>query len=136
MADHAPRNLEPDAPLRAIVDYVCHQRIDAPVALRAARTQTEGFERDFWAGGDLQALYNSAVNNRHNTGALERIFESGMGEFLKARERSNDAGALLDAYAGQVREYMAALVPVFPSRPVRGAIVFSNGALVEVPDTS
>ena len=67
------------------------------LALRAARTQTEGFERDFWAGGDLQALYNSAVNNRHNTGALERIFESGMGEFLKARERSNDAGALLDA---------------------------------------
>lgn len=67
------------------------------LALRAARTQTEGFERDFWAGGDLQALYNSAVNNRHNTGALERIFESGMDEFLKARERSNDAGALLDA---------------------------------------
>ena len=67
------------------------------LALRSARTQTEGFERDFWAGGDLQALYNSAVNNRHNTGALERIFESGMGEFLKARERSNDAGALLDA---------------------------------------
>ncbi|QEZ48544.1 protein TolQ [Cupriavidus oxalaticus] len=67
------------------------------LALRSARTQTEGFERDFWAGGDLQALYNSAVNNRHNTGALERIFESGMGEFLKARERSNDSGALLDA---------------------------------------
>ena len=37
MADHAPRNLEPDAPLRAIVDYVCHRRIDSPVALRAAR---------------------------------------------------------------------------------------------------
>jgi len=67
------------------------------LALRSARTQTERFERDFWAGGDLQALYNSAVNNRHNTGALERIFESGMGEFLKARERGNEAGALLDA---------------------------------------
>jgi biopolymer transport protein TolQ len=67
------------------------------LALRSARTQTERFERDFWAGGDLQALYNSAVNNRHNTGALERIFESGMGEFLKARERSNEASALLDA---------------------------------------
>ena len=28
-------------------------------ALRAARSQTESFERDFWAGGDLQALYQS-----------------------------------------------------------------------------
>ena len=73
------------------------------LALRAARTQTEGFERDFWAGGDLQALYNSAVNNRHNTGALERIFESGMGEFLKARERGNEAGALLDAACRAMR---------------------------------
>ncbi|WP_020205618.1 MotA/TolQ/ExbB proton channel family protein, partial [Cupriavidus sp. WS] len=67
------------------------------LALRAARTQTEGFERDFWAGGDLQALYQSAANNRHSTGALERIFESGMGEYLKARERNHEAGALLDA---------------------------------------
>lgn len=67
------------------------------MALRSARTQTEAFERDFWAGGDLQALYQSAANNRHSTGALERIFESGMGEYLKARERSHDAGALLDA---------------------------------------
>ena len=73
------------------------------LALRAARSQTEIFERDFWAGGDLQALYNSAVNNRHNTGALERIFESGMGEFLKARERSSDAGALLDAVRRAMR---------------------------------
>ena len=35
-------------------------------ALRAARSQTESFERDFWAGGDLQALYQSAANNRHS----------------------------------------------------------------------
>src|SRR5437868_11470644 len=67
------------------------------MALRSARTQTEGFERDCWAGSDLQALYQSAANNRHSTGALERIFESGMGEYLKARERNNEAGALLDA---------------------------------------
>lgn len=70
-------------------------------ALRAARSQTESFERDFWAGGDLQALYQSAANNRHNTGALERIFEAGMREYLKTREQQrgaiSDPSAILDA---------------------------------------
>jgi biopolymer transport protein TolQ len=69
-------------------------------ALRAARSQTESFERDFWAGGDLQALYQSAANTRHTTGALERIFEAGMREYLKARELQRGGGdpsAILDA---------------------------------------
>jgi biopolymer transport protein TolQ len=69
-------------------------------ALRAARAKTESFERDFWAGGDLQALYQSAANNRHHTGALERIFEAGMREFLKGREQQRGVGdpsAILDA---------------------------------------
>ncbi len=67
-------------------------------ALRSARAQTERFERDFWAGGDLASLYQSAANNRHHTGALERIFESGMREYLKARDKNaQDGGALLDA---------------------------------------
>ena len=66
-------------------------------AIRRARAQTERFERDFWSGGDLQALYQSAANNRHTIGALERIFESGMREFLKGKEkRLNDSGAILD----------------------------------------
>jgi biopolymer transport protein TolQ len=66
-------------------------------ALRRARAQTERFERDFWSGGDLQTLYQSAANSRHSIGALERIFESGMREFLKAKEkRLSDPGLLLD----------------------------------------
>jgi len=66
-------------------------------AIRRARAQTEQFERDFWSGGDLQALYQSAANNRHTIGGLERIFESGMREFLKGKERRiNDPGAILD----------------------------------------
>jgi len=66
-------------------------------AIRRARAQTERFERDFWSGGDLQALYQSAANNRHTIGALERIFESGMREFLKGKERRiTDPGAILD----------------------------------------
>ncbi len=66
-------------------------------AIRRARTQTERCERDFWSGGDLQALYQSALNNRHQTGALERIFESGMREYIKASEKGlHDPSAILD----------------------------------------
>lgn len=66
-------------------------------SIRRARAQTERFERDFWSGGDLNALYQSAAHNRHTIGALERIFEAGMREFLKAKERRpGDANAILD----------------------------------------
>ena len=58
-------------------------------ALRLARTQTEQFERDFWSGGDLTNLYHSAVNNRHGTGSMERIFEAGFREFTKLRSQKN-----------------------------------------------
>ncbi len=36
-------------------------------AVRASRSQTEKFERDFWGGSELGALYQSAVNHRHST---------------------------------------------------------------------
>ena len=57
--------------------------------LRQARSQTEQFERDFWSGGDLNSLYQSAVNNRHGTGSMERIFEAGFSEFNKLRSQKN-----------------------------------------------
>ena len=56
-------------------------------AIGDAQRRTEKFERDFWSGGDLNALYQSAVNGRHNTGAQERIFEAGYREFLKLHEQ-------------------------------------------------
>lgn len=66
-------------------------------AIFRARGQTERFERDFWSGGDLQTLYQAAASNRHSSGALERIFEAGMREFLKAKEkRITDPGMILD----------------------------------------
>ena len=61
-------------------------------AIRRARAQTEGFERSFWSGAELNQLYQQASNSRLQTGALERIFEAGMSEFLKLRGRG-DAGA-------------------------------------------
>jgi len=61
--------------------------------IKNARRQTEEFERAFWSGGDLNALYLDATSNRRkssgSTGALERIFEAGMSEFNKSRA-SND----------------------------------------------
>src|SRR5258707_14265790 len=46
-----------------------------------AKSKTEHFERDFWSGSDLAALFQSAVNHRHSTGSLERIFEAGFCAF-------------------------------------------------------
>jgi biopolymer transport protein TolQ len=66
-------------------------------SVRQARLQTEKFERDFWSGSDLVALHQSAVNNRHSTGALERIFEAGFREFMKLKgQRSAEPGAMVD----------------------------------------
>ena len=70
-------------------------------AIRAARRQTGDFERSFWAGGNLNALHQSATGNREQNGALARIFEAGMGEFNKgkasyASRDALDVGAVLD----------------------------------------
>jgi biopolymer transport protein TolQ len=58
-------------------------------AISSARSQTEEFERSFWSGGNLNALYQDASSNRRHsnakTGALERIFEAGMSEFHKTK---------------------------------------------------
>lgn len=65
-------------------------------AIRSARAKTEEFERAFWSGGDLNALYVEATSSRRrndgSTGALERIFEAGMSEFNK--ESKSAASAL------------------------------------------
>ncbi|CAG0929217.1 MAG: Protein TolQ [Rhodocyclaceae bacterium] len=66
-------------------------------AIRDARAKTEQFERDFWSGGDLNALFQSAVNDRHSAGALERIFEAGYREFTKLRgQKSLDPASIVD----------------------------------------
>jgi len=68
-------------------------------AIRAARRLTEQFERSFWAGGNLHTLHQSASAQREQSGPLARIFEAGMGEFIKGKQASRDAldmGAVLD----------------------------------------
>jgi biopolymer transport protein TolQ len=68
-------------------------------ALRAARRQTEQFERSFWAGGNLHTLHQSASSQRDQSGPLARIFEAGMGEFIKGKQAARDpldVSAVLD----------------------------------------
>jgi biopolymer transport protein TolQ len=67
-------------------------------AIRQARRETEDFERTFWSRPDLNALYQSAVNSRHRTGILERIFEAGFRDYvkLKGQTRVPDTGELVD----------------------------------------
>jgi biopolymer transport protein TolQ len=65
--------------------------------LRKVRADNEGFEQEFWAGKNLNDLYNEASQRGQESAALERIFASGMREFGKLRERRvTDSGALLD----------------------------------------
>ena len=67
-------------------------------AIRRANSQTDKFEREFWSGNDLNALYQGAVNHRHTIGSLERIFEAGFREFAKLRggQRPADASDVVD----------------------------------------
>jgi biopolymer transport protein TolQ len=63
--------------------------------LKRTRGANEEFEREFWSGRSLTEL-NNAVSQKENTAPMERIFASGMREFLKLREKRLDAGAQLD----------------------------------------
>ena len=68
-------------------------------SIRRAAAQTDKFEREFWSGNDLNALYQGAVNHRHTIGSLERIFEAGFREFAKLRSgqrAGTDASDIVD----------------------------------------
>ena len=56
-------------------------------AVRNARAKSAEFERQFWSGGDIVALYNSVKNDRFGSGAMGRIFEAGFTEFAKLRQQ-------------------------------------------------
>ena len=88
-------------------------------AISAARRQTEKFERSFWAGGNLLTLHENAGKNRDQSGALARIFESGMGEFIKGKQAATkemlDMGAVLDSSRRAMRA-------AFKPRPLPDAV--------------
>jgi biopolymer transport protein TolQ len=63
--------------------------------LARVRSRNDQFEQEFWSGRNLNELYQTAAN-RPDASSMERLFASGMREFLKLRERRLDTGAQLD----------------------------------------
>ncbi len=66
-------------------------------SLAKVRRGNDEFEREFWSGKSLQALYDDAARHPERTAPMKRIFVAGMREFLKLREkRIADPAALID----------------------------------------
>ena len=64
---------------------------------RRATQQSKQFEKDFWSGGDLNELFQRAVNSRESDGTMERLFESGFREYTKLRKQSgHNIAAVMD----------------------------------------
>jgi len=63
--------------------------------LKRVRRGNEDFEREFWSGKSLTEM-NQAVTGKADTSPMERIFASGMREFLKLREKRMDSNVQLD----------------------------------------
>jgi len=67
------------------------------VALKKVQKLNDDFDREFWSGTSLNDLFAGAAQNAKHSGAMERIFASGMREYQKLRERRiADTGTLLD----------------------------------------
>ncbi|MBU6441250.1 MAG: protein TolQ [Betaproteobacteria bacterium] len=65
-------------------------------SVKEARVKTDEFEQEFWSGTSLNDLYQAAIGAARHGSPLQRIFASGMREFLKLRERRLDPSTLVD----------------------------------------
>ncbi len=74
-------------------------------ALRRAIRVTDRFEREFWGGGDINAIYQRVAGEREGAGEMERIFEAGFREFSKLRHQ---AGLSLNVIIDGTRRAMRA----------------------------
>ena len=67
------------------------------MSLKRVQRLNDEFDREFWSGTSLNDLFAGAAQNAKHSGAMERIFASGMREYQKLRERRiTDPGTLLD----------------------------------------
>ncbi len=74
-------------------------------ALKRALRATDRFEREFWGGGDINAMYQRVAAEREDAGQMERIFEAGFREFMKLRRQ---AGLSLNVIIDGTRRAMRA----------------------------
>jgi biopolymer transport protein TolQ len=63
--------------------------------LAKVRRANEAFEKEFWSGRNLTEL-NQAAGAKADSAPLERVFASGMREFMKLREKRLDSATQLD----------------------------------------
>ncbi len=64
-------------------------------ALRRAAENTDSFEKEFWAGADVNVLFQRVNQDREAAGELERIFEAGFSEFLKLRRQTGTSVSVI-----------------------------------------
>ena len=66
-------------------------------AIRRASRMADIFEKEFWSGTDLHALYKRAAHDWREAGEMERIFEAGFREFSKLKGQPGmDIGTVMD----------------------------------------
>jgi len=73
--------------------------------LKRALRETDRFEREFWAGGDINVMYKRVSAQRETAGEMERIFAAGFSEFIKLRQQ---AGLSLNVIIDGTRRAMRA----------------------------
>ena len=73
--------------------------------LKRALRETDRFEREFWAGGDINVMYKRVSAQRESAGEMERIFAAGFSEFIKLRQQ---AGLSLNVIIDGTRRAMRA----------------------------
>jgi biopolymer transport protein TolQ len=56
--------------------------------LQKSRVALQEFENLFWAGSDLNQLYEGLSRRREQLSGLENIFHAGFNEFIRLRQRS------------------------------------------------
>ena len=67
------------------------------IELKRVKAHNEEFERAFWSGTSMNDLFLAATKNARQSGPMERIFASGMGERKKLHERGiTEVGLLMD----------------------------------------
>ncbi|MDA8128232.1 MAG: protein TolQ [Betaproteobacteria bacterium] len=74
-------------------------------SIKRAIQVTDRFEREFWGGGDISAIYQRVAGEREGAGEMERIFEAGFREFMKLRPQT---GLSLNAIIDGTRRAMRA----------------------------
>ena len=63
--------------------------------LREAKARAEEFEKRFWSGGDLAAIYKE-ITGTGAEGGMESIFEAGFAEFARLRKQSDDSSQVIE----------------------------------------